>query len=147
VFLLKKGAFQLHKFNPDRNLAGSEDWELWIRLAAHYGLRTDHHIIGRLVQHDTRSVIHVSEERLLERKKLAIKYAFEDKAVQKVFGPYKNSILAYWLTYVSLHLAMDGNKKRAFYHLMRAVKYDLRSVFTKRGLVIIKFLVFKKASS
>lgn len=143
---IKRDAFQLHKFNPDRALAGSEDWELWMRLAAQYGLRTDNRVIGRLVQHDTRSVIHVSEERLLERKTLAIRYAFQDPAVQKVFGPYKNAILAHWLTYVSLHLAMDGNKKRAFYHFMRAIKYDLRAVFTKRGLVIIKFLLFKKTS-
>jgi len=141
---IKKEAFEKHKFNPDRALSGSEDWELWLRLAAHYGLRTDNKVIGRLVQHDTRSVIHVSEKRLLERKTLAIKYAFEDAAVQKVYGPYKHSILAYWLTYVSLHLAMDGNKKRGFYHFMRAVKYDLRSVFTKRGLVILKLLLLKK---
>ncbi len=144
---IKREVFQTHQFNPDRALSGSEDWELWIRLAANYGLRTDHHVIGRLIEHDTRSVIHVSEERLIQRKRLAIKYAFQDKAVQKVFGPYKNSVVAHWLTYVSLHLAMDGKKKRALYHFIRAIKYAPWAIFTKRGMVIIKFLLFKKSSN
>ena len=27
------------KFNEDRELSGSEDWELWLRLSANFGLR------------------------------------------------------------------------------------------------------------
>jgi glycosyltransferase involved in cell wall biosynthesis len=143
---VKKEAFHALQFNPDRNLAGSEDWELWVRMAAHYGLRTDDRIIGRLIEHDNRSVIHVTDEGLMLRKRLAIKYAFEDKAVQAVFGRYRKSVTAYWLTYVSLHLAMDGKKTIALKRLLRAMQFDVRVFFTKRGLVIIKLLLFKRSS-
>jgi len=141
---IKKEIFQLRKFNPDRALAGSEDWELWLRLAANYGLRTDKRIVGRLIQHDTRSVIKVSEESLLLRKNLSLQYAFEDKAVQKLFSPYKNKIEAYMDTYISLHLAMGGIKARTWHYLIRAVICYPMIIFTKRSLIIIKLLIFKK---
>lgn len=139
---LKKEIFQHHRFNEDRNLSASEDWEFWIRLAAHYGLRTNDQIIGRLIEHDDRSVVSANEEKLVLRKNLAMKYAFEDSAVQKVYGQHKQSIASYWDTYIALHLAIDKLKSRAFHHLIQGAKNDIRCLFTKRGLVILKLLLF-----
>jgi hypothetical protein len=139
---LKREIFQQHRFNEDRNLSASEDWEFWIRIAAHYGLRTNASIVGRLIEHDNRSVVKANEEKLVQRKNLAMKYAFEDKAVQQVFATQKKSITAYWDTYVSLHLAIDGLKSRAIHHLFQGLKNDFRCLFTKRGLVILKLLLF-----
>lgn len=138
---LKKEIFQKHLFNEDRELSASEDWEFWIRLAAHYGIRTNDHIIGRLIEHDSRSVIKANEEKLVQRKNLAMKYAFEDEAVKRVFGTYKKSIASYWDTYISLHLAIDGLKSRASHHLINGLKNDFRCLFTKRGIVILKLLL------
>ncbi len=140
---VKREAFLKHLFNPDRNLAGSEDWELWMRLAAHYGLRTDHRTIGRLIEHDDRSVINFPEEKLNKRKELAIQYAFADEAVEHLFGKYKTKIEAHWLTYVALHTAMSGNKKSTLKNFIHACLLSPISVMNKRGLVILKLLLFK----
>lgn len=138
---LKKELFKHHQFNEDRSLSASEDWEFWIRLAANYGLRTSDKIIGRLIEHDSRSVVKANEEKLVQRKNLAMKYAFEDTAVQKIFGKHKQSIAAYWDTYISLHLAIDKMKSSAFHYLIQSARNDFRCLFTKRGLVILKLLL------
>ncbi|MEI8278496.1 MAG: glycosyltransferase family A protein [Bacteroidota bacterium] len=140
---IKKEVFNKHKFNTDRRLSASEDWELWVRIAANHGLRTDNRIIGRLIEHDSRSVISFPEDKLVDRKDLAVKYAFADPAVQKVYGPFKSLIEAHWDTYVALHLAIDGKKKRATYYFMDAIKKDYRCLFTKRSLVICKLILLK----
>lgn len=140
---IRREIFQRHRFNEDRDLSASEDWEFWIRLAANFNLRTDNRMSGRLIEHDSRSVISVPEEKLRKRKELAIKYAFEDKAVRNMFKRYKDSITAYWDTYIALHLAIDGNKTRAMHYLLQGMKNDVRCLFTKRALVICKLILLK----
>ena len=141
---IKREAILQHPFNPDRNLAGSEDWELWVRLAAHYNLRTDNHIIGRLIEHDSRSVINYPEDKLKTRKELAMKYVFEDAAVQQLFGKHKNTMNAHWCTYIALHLAMSAKKKSALAYFKEAFKLNPFALLNKRALVIIKLLLLNK---
>jgi len=141
---IRREVFQSHQFNEDRNLSASEDWEFWMRLAAFYGLRTDNRIVGRLIEHKTRSVVTASEEKLVMRKTLAIRYAFEDETVRTVFGKYKRSIAAYWDTYIALHLVIDGLKSRALYYFLGGIRKDIGCLFTRRALVIIKFLLQKR---
>jgi hypothetical protein len=100
-------------------------------------------VIGRLIEHDTRSVIHVSEQQIMRRKMASLKYSFADTMVQQVYGPYKKTIIAHWQTYISLHLAMSGDRYRSVYHLLAAVKYDFTTIFNKRTLVICKLLLQK----
>lgn len=140
---MKREIFKEHRFNEDRQLSGSEDWEFWTRIIANYGLRTDHRVIGRLIEHDSRSVISISEQTLVRRMTLAMKYAFEDPAVQRVYGTYKHTMWAHWYTYTALHLAMDGIKKRAWYFVGQALKQDPTAMMNKRGLVIGKLLLLK----
>ncbi|MDR3681138.1 MAG: glycosyltransferase family A protein [Flavipsychrobacter sp.] len=140
---IKKEVFEKHQFTPDRALAGSEDWEFWLRLAANYGIRTSNEVVGRLIEHDTRSVISAPEDALLRKQALSFQYSFADSAVQKVFGPYKKLMMAHWETYISLHLAMNGEKKHAIHYLFSAIRYNISSIFNKRTLVICKLLLQK----
>ncbi len=140
---IKKEVFDRHQFTPDRQLAGSEDWEFWLRLAANYGIRTSNQVVGRLIEHETRSVIQVPEEALVRKRALSFQYSFADPAVQKVYGPYKKAMMAHWETYISLHLAMNGEKNRAIHYLFGAMRCDIGSIFNKRTLVICKLLLQK----
>jgi len=138
---IRKSVFTTHLFNEDRLLSASEDWEYWMRLAANFGLRTDNRKFGRLIEHDSRSVVSSNKEKLIQRRNLAVQYAFQDEAVQKVFGRYRSTIEAHWDTYISLHLAMDGLKVEAFKYLLKGAKNDFRCLLTMRCLVIFKFLL------
>jgi hypothetical protein len=139
---IKKEVTGNYLFNEDRRLTGSEDWEYWLRLAANYGLRTDNRIVGRLTEHDERSVINVTEEQLVSRKKLSLKYAFRDMAVQKMFAPYRKRMEAFWNIYIALHLAMNKKKTRAFRYLAAGFIGFPAVIFRKRFYsVILKIMI------
>ncbi len=140
VFLRKDIARQF-RFNEDRQLSGSEDWELWIRIASHVGLKTDNRIGAALIDHESRSVQHFSKDKLVERKELSVKYAFEDPEVQAKFGMHKKAIIAYWHSYIALHLVLSQNYTQGFrFWLDAALRYPL-AVFERRTLAIFKHMV------
>lgn len=138
VFIRRVEALQF-PFNEDRELSGSEDWELWLRLSANFGLRRGKKICACLILHDDRSVYQIEENRLVKRKQLAIDYAFKDPAVVKMYGNYWKEILAHSDTYNSLHLALAGKKKRSFFYLYRAFKRYPLCLFNRRTLAIFKY--------
>lgn len=138
VFIRRAEAIQF-PFNEDRELSGSEDWELWLRLSANFGLRRGKKICACLILHDDRSVYQIEEKRLVKRKQLAIDYAFKDPAVVKMYGSYWKEILAHSDTYNSLHLALAGKKKRSLFYMFRAFKRYPLCLFNRRTLAIFKY--------
>lgn len=132
------------QFNTDRNLSGSEDWELWFRVLANHGIKTDNRISAKIINHENRSILasHGSEEKLTLRKELALKYAFKDPGVQKKFRQHYKKIDAFGDSYISLHLALLGSSKRSIYYLIKSIKGYPQIVFSKRFLVIVKYILF-----
>lgn len=140
---LKSEIIRQNLFNEDRFLSGSEDWELWLRIAAQYPITVDNRISARLNIHDERSVLTSDELKLQLRKFLSIGYAFELQNVQTVFSKYRNMMEAYFDTYISLHLILDGKIWPSLKFLTKAIfKYPL-CIFNRRILAIIKYhLIF-----
>ncbi|MEP7263434.1 MAG: glycosyltransferase family 2 protein [Bacteroidota bacterium] len=129
------------RFNEDRNLSGSEDWELWLRLASRFGLKTFNKVSAALIIHDARSVLSYDESKLLQRKNLALSYSFEDEMVRKVFGRYKRVMEAYCDTYIALHLVLAKQNRKALRYLFLSVYYYPDVLFSKRALAIIKYIL------
>lgn len=142
VFIHKNEAKKF-RFTEDRELAGTEDWELWVRLAANLGLRTSPLLVGRMIEHEERSVVNYKESQLVKRCDLALEYMFNDTQVQQQFGKHRNKMRAYLDTYISLHLAMSRQKKRALHFLFSAFKRYVPALVDKRTLVISKFILFR----
>ncbi len=136
-FLHREVARQF-RFNEDRELSGSEDWELWIRVAAHFGLKTDNQVSAALVDHEGRSVAHYSEEKLRKRKELALRYAFADGQVKEKFGAYSRRIEAYWDSYIALHLVLSKKNASGLRYFFRSVAGHPPSLFERRTLGIVK---------
>jgi glycosyltransferase involved in cell wall biosynthesis len=138
---LHQSVTQKFLFNPERNLAGSEDWEYWFRLFAHYGLKTDNRISSALINHENRSVLSYSEEKLVMRKNLAIQFAFSDKVVQSTYTRWMPQIEAFWDVYIALHLTLSKKKKAAIKYLFKAFLNHPAMVFRKRFWAVVKHLV------
>lgn len=138
---LRRDISQKFSFNPDRELAGSEDWELWLRIIANYGIKTDNRISAYLIHHDSRSVVNTDEKSLYKRKELAMKYAFQDKIVREKFGHLYNLIDAYADSYISLHLALAGKNTKSIYYFLRSFKQYPPAVLSRRTCAIIKYLL------
>lgn len=141
VFIRKDVAAEF-KFVEDRRLAGSEDWELWMRIAAHHGLKRGDQISARLVVHDSRSVFSFSEQQLLLRKRLFLEYVFQDEKVKEVFGGLKTVMSAYSDSYISLHLILAGHYKAGFKYFFKSIVKYPPCLFDRRTLGIIKQLTF-----
>ena len=129
------------QFNEDYSLSMAEDWELWLRLMANFGIKTDNRISAAMIYHERRSVAKSEGDKIAVAKELAIKYAFEDKMVNVLFGQYKRQIKAFAKSYVSLHYVLSGYKKKGLQYLIKGFVLYPGILFTRRFLVIIKYLI------
>jgi glycosyltransferase involved in cell wall biosynthesis len=129
-------------FNEDRNLSGSEDWELWLRVLANCGIKTDNRISARMYNHSSRSVHTTQETKLSQRKILALAYAFTDEKVSDYYSKFYKKMDAFADSYISLHLALVGDIKNSFKYLVKFIKNHPKGIFTIRFLAIIKCMLF-----
>ncbi len=142
--IIKKEIATRYQFNGDRDLSGSEDYELWMRLAARFKIHTPRIITCSLHSHEERSVIYnIEQEPLVTRKDLLIKYSFEDKVVNKIYGKEKNKFISNSLLYVSLHLAIAKFNKASIRYLLKALSFNPLAVFDRRFFGILK-TIFKR---
>jgi len=114
---LRKDVAELHPFNPDRDLSGTEDYELWLRLASRYPLYCDSRVTSAIIQHDQRSVVTTDQKRLVKRIELLEKYLFADDAFVKKFERGLPEFRANNRIYIALHLALAGQQFAAVRYL------------------------------
>ena len=138
---LRRDVFLANQFKEDRRLSGSEDYELWLRLAAQYELHINPIVTSSLVQHDDRSVFNFKSEPLIQRKKILLESLKSNKAFMNKFGDRYRSIEENSYSYIALHLMMSGYKSRALDYLWKSLKMSPRRAFSKRTLATIKFLL------
>jgi hypothetical protein len=135
---VKRDIISQYLFNEDRHLSGSEDYELWLRLAARYSIYTYSSSTACLVNHNTRSVVSTNEHKLLLRLDLLRKYLFADKAFMNYYCEKVNRFDAFLDLYGALHLAMDGNVGEARGKLAMAIKKFPFIIFTFRFWVALR---------
>ncbi|EMR03699.1 glycosyltransferase family 2 protein [Cesiribacter andamanensis] len=130
------------RFNESPALIGSEDYELWLRLAAKYPLYYHPAIGAYMLQHAQRSVLRIDKSRFGARMEAllelvstepAIQQAFQQKGVQR----FRLHTYLYW----SLHLAMGGYKREALRKLIWALKKEPGLVASRKFLGIAKTLI------
>ncbi|MBK8845467.1 MAG: glycosyltransferase family 2 protein [Bacteroidetes bacterium] len=136
--LVKSEIIKANGFIEDRELAGSEDWELWVRLAAQYGLRTSQTITGALLIHDKRSVFHFDENKLLSRKNISLHSILNNAHVQSRFKGKAKKFNAYFDAYIAIHLAISNKKKEARNYLWKIIKEYPAFVFDVKFLGLLK---------
>lgn len=140
VFIRRDIAVEF-KFNEDRALSGSEDWELWLRIIANFGIKTDSRVSACLINHLDRSVLNFEEDTLSKRKELALKYAFEDSMVKKQFKKDYKKIDAYADGYISLHLALARRNSQSINYLMKSVLNYPLIILSRRFIATLKYLI------
>jgi glycosyltransferase involved in cell wall biosynthesis len=117
-------------FNDNRLLAGSEDYELWLRLAARYDIYTLPMATAALIEHRGRSVLSMDAAKLIKRIDLLRYYVRRDEQVAKKFNSRLSEWEAFLDIYVALHLTMMGGQ------LPNLIKY-LNSAFVKAPKVLL----------
>ena len=142
VFLLANFA-RSNLFIEDRDLAGSEDYELWLRIAANTEIVINPVITSALIEHSKRSVVQINIDNLIKRKELMLHYLFSNKLINSKLLEYKSILKAGAYSYISLHLAMSKQgKKTALKYLFKSILISPLFIFQRRFLAILKHLVF-----
>lgn len=141
VFIKREIAAQ-NPFSELRELSGSEDYELWLRLAAKYEFPCFPDISHSVIQHDERSTMNFNPEPLIKRKLLMLDIAYSDEAVLNRFGAFKNEMKSSAYSYIALHIAMTNKSKNlALRWFGKSINTYPRSLFNRRTLAIIKHLL------
>jgi glycosyltransferase involved in cell wall biosynthesis len=138
---LRRDVILENKFNEDRNLSGSEDYELWMRIASRLPIITFPEVTSRLINHETRSVIQVDPKKLVERISILEKKLNADSEFIKVFGENLGKFNSYRTLYLSLHLAISGERWQAFRSLIHTVREYPNVIFNYRFAVALKKII------
>lgn len=138
VFIRKDVAVQ-YQFAEERTLAGSEDWLLWLRLAARYPIHHQAIITSALIDHASRSVRDFNEKAGLERLSVLIHKLQEDSIFLATFGnKWLKKIEGHMYTYLALHALMAGKKNKGFIFWIKGVYYSPGEFLTRRTAAIFK---------
>ncbi|GHM99862.1 hypothetical protein WSM22_13520 [Cytophagales bacterium WSM2-2] len=140
VFLRREIAIQ-NPFDEDRSLSGSEDYELWMRIASRMPILAFEEVTSRLINHDERSVTTAAPKKLIERISLLDIKLEADPYFQKAFGSKKGKFGSYRTLYLSLHLAMSGERWMAFKSLAYTTYLYPYVIFTFRFIVAFKKII------
>jgi glycosyltransferase involved in cell wall biosynthesis len=139
---VKRDILLVNLFNEQRSLSGTEDYELWLRLASQYRIIYNNVITSAIINHESRSVLSFEEKKLVDRM-VILENALRSSSSVMTF--YKDSgvqtIMAHSWLYVSLHLAMSKKKKPALQYLLKAGFMKWHLFFTRKTLAIIKKLL------
>jgi glycosyltransferase involved in cell wall biosynthesis len=137
VFIRREIILENH-FNEDRDLSGSEDYELWLRIAARYPILTVPVVTAAIVNHESRSVLQVNPDKLEQRRKLLKRYIWSDPIFTRKFGRSRPKLNGYMDLYVALHLAMGSYRRESFWKLLRSFGQYPLMAFNYRFWVVLK---------
>lgn len=140
VFIRRDVALNI-KFNETRQLSGSEDYELWIRLAAFYEPLISPVITSVIVDHSSRSVNSIDPQNAINQLSYFIKLV---ESSEKLMYPslYKSSILSSLYSYLSLQLSSTkGFRWRSIQYTFIALKYRIGSHSVKKSIVVLRKVI------
>ncbi len=140
VFLKRDFALE-NLFDEDRKLSGSEDYELWMRIATQVPIITFPEITSRLINHNERSVNLVDPQKLVTRISLLERKVKDNREFVKKFGKNVAIFSSYCSLYLALHLALCGQRWQSLKCLMLTARQYLPAVFNYRFIVVIKKIV------
>lgn len=141
VFLEREFALK-NPFQEDRLLAGSEDFELWLRLAARTKIKTGYKVTSALIEHPDRSVLNFNSQGLIGRNEKFLEHLQDDSVFMSKYGQHIPRIKALSYFYIAVHFPKNfsGKKLRLNYWWKAARTYP-PAMFLKRSLVVIKQIV------
>lgn len=130
-------------FNDDRDLSGSEDYELWIRLALNYEPVISPISTTVIVNHSERSVTSIHPEKALKAMLLFIHLIKNNKSFQNL-RRQKRRIISSLYSYLTLHLSYSPNhRKLSIYYCCQALKWSFNLLSLKKTLVCLRNIIYK----
>ena len=141
VFVRKDIALQF-PFPEDRRMAVSEDWALWLQLAARFPIYCDKEVTSAVIMHDQRSIHDWDADKIVQRDTLLIDYLMADQTFAGRYASGINRFIADRFTFFALLYAIRRDKNQAFHNLRKAWSKNFSSFFSKRSMASLKKIFF-----
>jgi glycosyltransferase involved in cell wall biosynthesis len=119
----------------------SEDWCVWLRLAARYKIHFDNTITSAIVEHDGRSLTNIDPDKLITNTRLIVEFLENDDPFLRKYHGRIGYHFANHYTFLTLILALTKKRRiETIKYLLIAISYDLRVIFRRRFLASLKHL-------
>ena len=128
-------------FIPSPPAILSEDWYLWLRLAARYQFHFDNTVTSAVVQHAERSLTNVNPDKLIASTNIIVKYLKKDVPFLQAYRGKTFYHFAIHYTFLAMILALTKKRRLdTLKYLAKAIIYDPMVILRRRFLVSIKHL-------
>lgn len=143
---IRKDIIRANRFNVNPDLIGSEDYELWLRLAQKYKLYTSDNITGAVIGHDNRSVLRMNKEKLINRVETLISIILNNPEINFT-KQASRTFKAHRFAYLALHLAMIQEKALSLKYFFRSVALNPGILFHRKTFGFIKAALSQRLRS
>ncbi|OWY24772.1 hypothetical protein C7N43_14945 [Sphingobacteriales bacterium UPWRP_1] len=139
---IRKDIFLQHLFSEVRELSGSEDYELWIRLACLYPVYCSGRVTSTIIQHNERSVLHMNAQNLIKRQQTFLELTLSNPNLKAAFPDAMSQLQFEAYSYIALHLILARTETTtACMYMLKAIWATPKNVFRRRMLAICKHLL------
>ena len=140
---IRKDIFEKNKFSENRDLSGSEDWHLWIRLASQYEIFSFKEITTYIIDNENRSMKTQSLKQVKKRIDILLKYVNNDfKKNIKFLNLCKINSELY--SFISMTASFYKNKKIiSLKYLIKAIYSYPLILFSRRSMTLYYRLLFR----
>lgn len=140
---IRNDIFNFEKFSENRDLSGSEDWDLWVRLANKYNFISSKSITTILKDHENRSMKTQNFNKVSKRINILLKN-FNDRDKSNLSFINLAKVNSELYSYLSLSCIIQTRKKYlSFKYLLLSFFYYIPNIFTKRFIYILYKILLK----
>lgn len=129
-------------FIPSPDATVSEDWYLWLRLAARFNFSFDNTITSSVINHPNRSLLNVDPDKLIRSTEVVIAHLKKDPHFLTAYNGRIRYHFSNHYTLVTLILALTKKRRRdTLKYLAKAISIDPFVIFRRRFLASLKHLI------
>ncbi|MDN3658331.1 glycosyltransferase [Ferruginibacter paludis] len=144
VFVRKDIALHF-PFNETRSLSASEDYELWLRMAAKFTIYTSQQPTSILIEHTERSVnVAASGEKIVTRFETFLKIVLANNSVVSFLNHKKADFTARIYLLIATTLAVNSLKKDASKYFLKSLSTCPLIILQRQFYVFLKVMLLKK---
>lgn len=140
---LNREVYKNFFFTEDLKMIGSEDYEIWFRILAHYQVGRVNKINCGIREHIGRSVYSNMYDNLEYQRKELMSLIDRNESLKECYGQYKGYINANYYFHEAMYSLHKKQKSVAWQQFMLAVTQGQGFVFSRRFLAFIKNYFFK----
>ena len=140
IFLRRAVALK-YQFIPSQEVVISEDWYVWLRLAARFPIHIDNTVTSVIVEHEQRSLRLIDPYKLIRGTEIIIDHLQNDQKFVDKYGKQTAYFYANSYTLITLVLSLLKNKKKeVILYLSKALRHDWKVIGRRRFLASIKHI-------